>query len=333
MVPYTHKYHNVHILIWILICLVGFSVENGMYADEIVDRIVAVVNDDIVTYLEVQAEMAPYLKRIKEAGYSTDVEQEMTYRVRRDVIKKLVDQKLTDREIKRNRITASEEEVDNNIEQIKAEKKWTDEDFRKALKNEGLSMESYRKELKQQTLRSKLVNKAVKSNIVITKEDIGAYYDENLEAFAGELKYHLHNIIMRIADSADIGEKEALKRRMHQLRSKLMDGNSIESIIEEAGDPDLAPYSSDLGVLAYKDFATQLKAALDGLPKGAYTAILETQQGYQIFYIVDILREDNKSLEQATPEIEKILFKSQSEKAFAEWIDNLRKTSHIKITL
>ena len=103
----------------------------------------------------------------------------------RAVVKKLVDQKLTDQEIKRYNITVSEEEIDNNIEQIKAEKKWTDEDFREALKQESISIDFYREQLKQQALRSKLVNRAVKSNIVITNEDITAYYADNLEKFAG----------------------------------------------------------------------------------------------------------------------------------------------------
>ena len=297
------------------------------------DRIVAVVNDDIVTHLEVEAEMAPFIKRIKDAGYSTDVEQEMTYRVRRDVVQKLVDQKLTDQEIERFKITVSEEDIDSNIEQIKAEKKWTDEDMRKALKKEGLTMAAYREGLKQQALRSKLVNRAVKSNIVITKEDIAAYYADNSQKFAGELKYQLHNIIIRVAVDAGMAEKDTARQMMSHLRSKLIDGQSIESAIQETKGSSNNLVSSNLGLLNYKDFAPQLKSALDGLPKGAYTSILETPQGYQIFYIEDIIREAAQSLEQATPEIEEILFRSLTEKEFDNWIKELRKGSHIKIIL
>ncbi len=333
MAASIYKLRKVKIPIFFLLSLVGLAGGYGLYADEIVDRIVAVVNDDIVTHLEVEAEIAPFVKRIKESGYTTDVEHEMMYRVRRDVVKKLVDQKLTDQEIKRYKITVSEEDIDNNIEQIKAEKKWTDEDFRKALRQEGISIESYREQLKQQALRSKLVNRAVKSNIVITNEDISAYYADNLEKFAGEIKYQLRNIIMRVADGAGVEEKETAKQRMQRLRSRLVDGQSIESVIQEASDPSNNFFSSNLGVLNYKDFAPQLKAALDGLPKGTYTTILETAQGYQIFYIEDILREDAQSLEQASPKIEEILFKSLAEKEFANWIEDLHKNSHIKIIL
>ena len=333
MVASTNKFLNIKIPIIFLVSLVGFVGVYNLDADEIVDRIVAVVNDDIVTHLEVEAEMAPFIRRIKEAGYSSDVEQDMMYRVRRDLVQKLVDQKLTEQEIKRYNISVSEEDIDNSIEQIKADKKWTDEDIRTALQYEGISMDTYREGLKQQALRSKLINRAVKSNIVITKEDIASYYADNPQKFAGELKYKLRNIIMRADVSSGKAEKDSAMQMMQGLRLKLIDGQSIESVIQETGGSSKNLFSSDLGVLRYQDFAPQLKSALDGIPKGAYTTILETPQGYQIFYIEDILRENAQSLEQATPEIEEILFKAQTEKEFNNWIEALRKNSHIKIIL
>ena len=155
----------------------------------------------------------------------------------------------------------------------------------------------------------------------------------NPQKFAGELKYKLRNIIMRAAAGSGMAKKDSAMQMMQGLRSKLIEGQSIESVIQESGDSSNNLFSSDLGVLRYQDFAPQLKAALDGLPKGAYTKILETPQGFQIFYIEDILWEDAQSLEQATPEIEEILFKAQTEKEFNSWIEALRKNSHIKIIL
>ena len=88
--------------------------------DEIVERIVAVVNDDIITYLEVQKELSPYEAQIKAVGYDPEKEQQMLYRVRSDVVEKLVDQKIIDQEIKRYKITVSDQDIDNDIERIKA---------------------------------------------------------------------------------------------------------------------------------------------------------------------------------------------------------------------
>ncbi len=318
---------------WISIWVVGIA--GGMPAggDEIVERIVAVVNDDIITYLEVQEEMSPYEAQIKAVGYDPEKEQQMLYRVRSDVVNKLVDQKITDQETKRYKITVSDEDIDSNIEQIKKNKLWTDEDFRKALENEGMTIESYREKLKAQALRTKLLNMAVKANIVITKEDVAAYYASNIEKYQGELTYHLRNIIMRVSETADTNRKRAVLEKMENIHAELENGASFESLARQYSESVLAKNGGDLGVLPYKDFSPQLKEALDGLSKGEYTAVLDTDQGYQIFYIENMLKENEMPLEEVYSEIENTLYKELSEKAFIDWLETLRESSHIKIIL
>jgi peptidyl-prolyl cis-trans isomerase SurA len=320
-------------LMLLSIWTVGFAMGAPAGGGEIVDRIVAVVNDDIITYLEVQEEMSPYEAQIKAVGYDPEKEQQMLYRIRNDVVKKLVDQKITDQEIKRYNITVSDEDVDKNIEQIKESKLWTDEAFREALEREGMTIESYREKLKEQALRARLVNTAVRSNIVITKEDVAAYYANNIEKYQGELKYHLRNIIMRVLDDADTNGKRTALEKMEKLHAVLEKGTPFESLARQYSESSLAKNGGDLGILAYKNFSPQLKEALEGLSVGDYTAILDTEQGYQIFYIENMLKETEIPLEEASRQIEEILFKELSEKAFTDWLEALRAASHIKIIL
>jgi peptidyl-prolyl cis-trans isomerase SurA len=318
---------------WISIWIVGIAGGTPAVGDEIVERIVAVVNDDIITYLEVQKEMSPYEAQIKAVGYDPEKEQQMLYRVRNDVVNKLVDEKITDQEIKRHKITVNDEDIDNNIEQIKESKSWTDEDFRKALEREGMTIESYREKLKSQALRARLLNTAVKANIVITKEDVAAYYASNIEKYQGELTYHLRNIIMRVSEVAGTDGKRAVLEKMENVHTELAKGAPFESLARQYSESVLAKNGGDLGVLAYKDFSPQLKEALTGLSRGEYTAVLDTDQGYQIFYIENMLKENEMPLEEVYSQIESTLFKELSEKAFVDWIETLREASHIKIIL
>jgi peptidyl-prolyl cis-trans isomerase SurA len=292
-----------------------------------------VVNDDIITYLDVQKEMGPYEAQIKAVGYDPEKEQQMLYRVRSDIVKKLVDQKITDQEIKRYKITVSDADVDSNIEQIKESKLWTEEEFRKALEREGMTIESYRERVKEQALRAKLLNVAVRSNIVITKEDVAAYYEKNIEKYQGELKYHLRNIIMRVMGDDDTDAKKAVLEKMEKVHQALTKGTPFEELARQYSESSQAKNGGDLGILAYKNFAPQLKKALDGLSAGAYTSILDTDQGYQIFYVEDIIKGTATPLEKVSRQIEDTLYNELSEKAFADWLGALRKSAHIKITL
>lgn len=301
--------------------------------DEIVERIVAVVNDDIITYLEVQKELSPYEAQIKAVGYDPEKEQQMLYRVRSDVVEKLVDQKIIDQEIKRYKITVSDQDIDNDIERIKEGKLWTDEDFRKALEYEGMTIESYREKLKKQALRARLLNTVVRANIVITEEDIASYYASNIEKYQGELKYHLRNIIMRVLEDAGTEAKRSVLEKMENIKAALENGASFESLARQRSESVLAKNGGDLGILPYKDFSSQLKQALEGLSIGQHTGVLDTDQGFQIFYIENILTENEILLEEAYSEIESTLYKELSDKAFTDWLNTLRETSHIKIIL
>ncbi len=85
----------------------------------------------------------------------------------------------------------NERDIDKTIERMKEARSFTDEQLREGLARQGMTMAEYRKEIKEQILRTKLVNREVKSKIVITKEDIKAYYDSHLDEYAGEKKYYL----------------------------------------------------------------------------------------------------------------------------------------------
>jgi peptidyl-prolyl cis-trans isomerase SurA len=64
---------------------------------------------------------------------------------------------------------------------------------------------------------------------------------------------------------------------------------------------------------------------------GEFTPVLETDQGYQIFFLQEIIETPGKSLEDVSPEIERILFQENADNKYQEWIENLRKQSVIKI--
>lgn len=316
----------------VIIALISWiSIIQSAVGNEIVDRIVAVVNNDIITYLELQNELRPYEEKIKASGYTQENERKMIYKVRNELLNTLIDRKLTDQEIKRYGLKVSDAEIDQNIEQIKSDKLWTDEEFREALKGEGMTLEAYRKGLKEQALRAKLVNVAVKSKIVITKTDIEAYYEEKAERYKGSAEYHLRNIIMKVPGDADSSQKKAIRRKMEDVRELLHSGDSFETLAQQYSESPLAKKGGDLGLIDFKSFSPQIQKALQGLQIGQSTEILDTDQGYQIFFIEDIVQEDERTLEEVYTEIERALYNEVVEKEILAWLEDLRKTAHVKI--
>jgi peptidyl-prolyl cis-trans isomerase SurA len=182
-----HKYPVIRLTVLAgCFFIIGIFIITENHGAELVDRIVAVVNNDIISLQELNRITKPYVERIKENRYSNEKEQKMLFEIRRKILDQLIDEKLTDQELKRHNITVSTKEIDRTIERIKETASITDEELRTELASQGLTMEEYRVRTKEHLLRRKLINREVRSKIVITQEDIKAYYDSHKDAYAGE---------------------------------------------------------------------------------------------------------------------------------------------------
>ena len=314
--------------VWVLVFT---ATATASAASEVLDRIVAVVNEDIILLSELEERMEPYAQRIRQQGFDLNKERRMLFDVRDEMLNRLVDEKLTDQEIQRNDIQVDEAEIDNTIERIKATNTFTDEDLRRFLEQDQMTMEQYRENIKEQVLRTRLVNYQVKSKIVITEEEIRAYYDDHPEIYGGKLRYHLRNILMRVPDFASDAEKQTISQRMQQIESRIQAGESFADLARSYSQSPAAADGGDIGEFTKETLSPKIQEAVDGLIPGQATGVLDTDQGFQLFYVEAISRTEGKPLDSVREEIHQKLFAEVVDKKFLSWLEDLRSQSHIKI--
>jgi peptidyl-prolyl cis-trans isomerase SurA len=315
----------------LILSVAGFSINAKADEPLVVDRIVAVVNDEIITLYDLNDTLKPYEANIQALGYSSEKVRETLFKLRADLLNKLVDQTLADQQIKKNNLTISGQEIDMTIERMKESRSYTDEDLRAGLAEQGLTIEEYRENLKKQLLRGKLVNREIKSKIVITTEEIEKYYNEHIEKYAGETKHHLWNIFVRVSQMTDESQKQIAFEKMETVLSQLKQGRSFESLAAEAPGSPASPQGTDLGLYRLDELSTQLRNVVKDMKAGGYSPILENDRGYQIIYVQKILVTDPKSLSDVEAEIEDVLYNEAIDNRYNTWLSELRERSHIKI--
>jgi peptidyl-prolyl cis-trans isomerase SurA len=316
------------------VILAAWCPTDSVFGTEVIDRIVAVVNNDVISLEDLNAQIKPYLDKIYAMGYPPDKERQMILKVREDVLNQMIDQKLTDQEIDRYKITASDKEVDNAIERIKQANSLTDETFRQALSKEGITFEDYRKRTKEHVLRSMLVNREIKSKVVITKEDIKAYYDAHPDQYGGlEVKYHLANVMVKYSDNTDPTSRIQIQLKLQEILQDLKSGKSIDDVIRMYSSNTVKVQGGELGTFSASTLDPKIREALAAMQPGQYSGIIDTDYGPQIFRLLDKVNAAGKTIEDASAQIENKLYKDIVDQKFAKWLEELRSRSHIQIML
>jgi peptidyl-prolyl cis-trans isomerase SurA len=323
---------------WLSVFLWAVTVGSGLAPAEataaeaaVVDRIVAVVNEDIVTQYDIETLLRPTIQSLKSQGLPPERERQTLSRLREEILDNLINTKLTEQEVKRYKIAVTDEEVENHIRQVKQRRSLTDENLKAGLAQEGLTLEEYRKEVKLQIQRSKLVNREVRSKVVITQADIKDYYEKNRSKYGGGKQYYLWNLFVKLPPRAAPADRQAAKALLQETLAELNRGRSFEEQVRLTADGAKGVLGSDLGLFRIEELTPQLRDAVEGMKPGQVSGILESDFGYQVLYVQQISETAGKPMAEVEAEIQELLFRERVDSRFGAWLADLRKNSHIKI--
>lgn len=308
-----------------------FGICFGIAGADIVDRILVVVNDDIILLSELEKVMSSMKASFENQGVPLDERQRILDNQRPNVLEQLIQDKLTDQQVARHKLKVTDEEVDATIQRIREANALSEEEFRRAVELDGMRYEDYRDQIRSNILRSRLVNREVKSKIVITDSDIKKFYDANIDRYTGSTKYSLRHILLKLSPVAPDSQRTRVSEEINLIRDRLKAGEPFEELAEQFSDAPTASNGGRLGVFGTQLLTEEIRAALEGLQPKQYSSVVETDQGFQVFFVEDIIRAGGKSLEEAAPEIRDKLYADVVNQKFKTWLEDLRKRSHIQI--
>jgi len=302
--------------------LLGFFWAASCLAQEVVDRIVAIVNDDIVTLSQLDMAAASYRKNIETSQESSARKKEMTAQMYSQVLNQLVESTLVVQEAERMGIAVDDTDVDRAVENFKKEHNLDQERLELGLAAQGMTLEQYRERIREQILQSMIVSRAVRAKIVVTDEEIKLYYDNHYQEFKAKKKYHLKNIIVRDATA------------LSTVQGKLENKVDFSQVAKDYSIGSNASSGGELGAFDISSFSNEIKVVLEGVGKGQYTKPVDMGDSFQILYVADIISLGQGPVqEEVEKQIHDILYREHGEAQFKKWMENLKNSAHIKIML
>ena len=317
------------LLIFILMLLVGNMFVPEKACGEIYNRVVAIVNAEVVTLYELNTRMKEMtgmgpeaLKRKAGAQY---------VETRRKILEMLIEEKIAIEKIREMKIKVQPKEVDATIEKVKTDNNLTQEDLVAALKEQGQTYDQYRKTIKTELERMRLINYEVKSKIIIREEELKEYYDAHKDEFSTRGKVHLAMIFLKQEDPDDPAETRALKEKASRIIEKIKAGENFGKLAKTFSDGPAASTGGDLGVFKISELNEEMAATVKDLSSGEVGKPIIGPNGIQIIKVVEKDKGGEKSFEQAKNSIMSTLYRKKLDQAYSAWIKDLREKAYVKI--
>jgi peptidyl-prolyl cis-trans isomerase SurA len=308
----------------LLIALVAVLIQlslAGTGMAEVVDRIVAEVNNEIITMSELQ-NMAKTIQAQSGMKPGAAVDKKME----RQMLEALIDRKLAKAEANRRGIKVSDKEIDEAMARFKQTNNIPDDEtLAKGLSQAGLSLKEFRQQIADQMIQERLLPVVVGTKIMISDAEVRRLYEERFKK--GGNQVHLMTLRLPFPPGATSEQREEAKKKAEIIITDMRKG---ESLAAAAGKLSLKP--TDVGFVNQSDLDPRLAEFLGQL-KMNEVAPVETPEGYQLIQILGRRTGEARSLEEAAPEIRRMATQQEMGKYFSDWVKTLREKAHIKIML
>lgn len=303
---------------------------------EVIDKVVAVVNNEVITLSELEEETSGLFRSITENNPQKPT-LEALEEARQVALNSMIERRLIQQKAKNYNVTVTEEDIDIAYENIRNGMSLDPAEFIAKLENSGLSVESYRDKLKSQILQSRLLSYDVRSKIVVTEEMIVDYYHENYTSNVDKGSYYLLQIGCSWGETDDPEElrldKEQTRLRIERIFELAQKGQDFRTLAEKFSELPSASDGGDIGVFSLDEMAPAMRDAVSSLQPGEMSEIIETPAGYQFFKLLSG-EEDatvvTAAFEAVKEEIKEKIYEEKLKAAYAEWVKKLKEDAYIQ---
>ncbi len=306
-------------VIWLLTVLITCFLFSSPARSVIIEKVVAVVNNQVITLTELQERAI----LIRQATGNSNIPL-------KEVLRHIIIETIQVQRAKKLGLDVPDEVIEDYMKNFKRENRLSDQDFRRLLKEWGITLEAYKREIRRRILISKLVNLEVKSHVAVPEEEARAYYEKHKD------KLYLLPAKARIADIfIPWGEnKEATLKIAQNIYGKIRLGESFKKMAALYSKGPNAQAGGEMGWIRKGELVESLDAFIFApSTKPGDVKLVETPQGIHIVKVLEKQNRDYVPFQQVRKEIEKKLYRKVAEERYKAWLDELMKKAYVKVFL
>ncbi len=291
---------------------------------ELVDRVAAVVNRDIVTLSEVEARAAPELQKALAEG-DPSKRSELRKQALKRAMDGLIGEKLMETQLKELNIDVADAEIDLAIDDVKKQNNIDGAQFEQLLQSEGYSLATYRSFMKKHLARMKLVNLKVRSKVKVSEEDIRAEYQRSARAESDDAEVHARHLLVQLGPKATNEQVEAARKKAVLLAEEARKpGVDFAKLARDKSEGPSKDDGGDLGFFRRGVMVPEFERAAFTLPLGGVSDPIRTKFGWHVIKVEERRALQAKPYEEMKDQLREKILRSQLERYTDQYIQELR---------
>lgn len=320
----------------------------ALRADDIVDEIIARVDDQIITRSDMEKAKATGLEELKQR-YPSDWQSHVT-KAQADTLRDLIDQQLLLERGKDLGITG-ETELVKRLNQMRQQMGLASiDDLEKEAQKQGVSYEDFKEQIRIGVVTQQVIGQEVGGKLHISNEDIQDWYNKHQKELEGPEEIGLSEIMVSTQpakqnvenkakqgaeqdknlpeDPAKVAEAEA---KANQLLDQLKKGAKFDDLAKKSSDGPTAAQGGTLGTFKRGELAKDLEEKTFSLKAGENTGVIRTRQGFIILKVTGHRAAGVPAMKDISDRIREAIYSERLEPAARAYLTKLREQAFIDI--
>lgn len=295
---------------------IGLSCSPPVGAADILDRIVAVVNTEIIALSELEEEVAEVKLQARKRFNGAELDQRLR-QIDYMGLNRMIERKLQLQIAKRRGIKVGDEEVKDAVVRLRRVGETPNE-------NDPREMALIRDQL----TAMRLVNQQIRSGLIVSDEEVLRFYQQHRDRFMLPPEVRISQILIALTPGT---EMLAVREKAQQVFALLKKGERFEELAARYSDGPEGRRGGNLGYIRPGDMLPQIQKAIERLDKGAMTEPLASPIGMHIIRVDDRKPPQFRPYEEVKEDIRNVILQLKSEEAYLEWIKDQKDRSYIEI--
>lgn len=274
---------SVLILALCLSVPVAAQESGGKAKATLLDRVVAVVNSEVVTQLDLDEQVKVAVQQLRRQGTPLPAEEVLE----RQLLERLITARVLAQSARETGVRVDDSQLQRALERIAQENRMTPEAFRNALESDGVNFNRFREELRNEIMIARLKEREVDSKILITEAEIDNYLRNQQKQGGKDDEYSLGHILILVPEQAAPEQIQARQKVAEKALQELRGGADFRQVSSGVSDAENALEGGPLGWRPASRLPQLFVDAVKSLKVGEVSQVLRSANGFHILKLLD----------------------------------------------